>query len=277
VGLAWGRIRGPSPDTSPPPSGLPRADALAAAVGGGVLMARSVRTLPLASVSGGDPAFSPTNEQWKQIERAYGHALTDNVRQAIVAETINFLLFEPFERAAEPVSVARERVQTVRKAAKILHDALVTAPATTATVYAHHLVKRHFTDATFWSRKFRGRNSDEFVRLRRVLASLLGACTSALAELDDPSLPGHREGDCWRGWVQALTRIAKQHRLPIGSRTDTDKHWRGPSPFVVLVRELQRFVPTEARRHTNDALAKAIQRARRSEGASAHGARSSPT
>jgi hypothetical protein len=233
-------------------------------------MARSVRTLPLASVSGGDPAFSPTNEQWKQIERAYGHALTDNVRQAIVAATINFLLFEPFERAAEPVSLARERILTVRKAAKILHDALVTAPATTATVYAHHLVKRHFTDATFWSRKFRGRNSDEFVRLRRVLASLLGACTSALAELDDPSLPGHREGDCWRGWVRALTRIAKQHRLPIGSRTDTDKHWRGPSPFVVLVRELQRFVPTEARRHTNDALAKAIQRARRSEGASAH-------
>ena len=105
-------------------------------------MARSVRTLPLASVSGGDPKFSPTNQQWKQIEQAYGHALTDNVRQAIIAATINFLFFEPFERAAEPVLLAREAVLKVQKAAKNLHDALVTAPATTATIYAHHLIKR---------------------------------------------------------------------------------------------------------------------------------------
>src|SRR5262249_37053779 len=194
-------------------------------------MARSVRTLPLASV-GGHPEFSPTNEQWKQIERAYGHALSDNVRQDIVAATIDFLLFEPFERAAEPVSLARERVLTVQKAAKNLHDALValvtvslarervltvqeaaknlhdggeaggaesgseggttggggpeggaagsggqgsaefggnalvaakavtdalvTAEATTATFYAHHLIKQHFADEAYWSRKFRG-------------------------------------------------------------------------------------------------------------------------
>jgi len=295
-------------------------------------MARSVRTLPLASVSGGNPEFSPTNEQWKQIERAYGHALSDNVRQDIVAATINFLLFEPFERAAEPVSLARERVLTVQKAAKCAHDALVTAPirpgrgarpprptaaacrpegvpapteeeqpptegepkpqsavppvaqpvapppeqvppdepavTATSTFYAHHLIKWHFADETFWSRKFRGRN-DKFVRLRRVLVSLLDACTSALAELDDPNLPGHREGECWRGWVLELTRIAKQHKLPIGARTDTT---HGPSPFVELVRELQRYVLPEARRHTHsyEALAKAIQRARRGGGVSAH-------
>jgi hypothetical protein len=260
---ARGRIRDPSPDT-PPPSGLLRADSLISVVSGGVLMTRSVRTLPLASVSGGDPKFSPTNEQWKQIERAYGHTLTDNIRQGIVAATINFLLFEPSERVVEPVSLARERVLTVQKAAKCVYDALITAPATPATVYAHHLIKRHFADETFWSRKFRGRNRDGFVRLRRVLASLSGACTSALAELDDPNLPGHREGARWREWVVALTRIARRHKLPIGVRTDTDKNMRGPSPFVVLVRELQRYLPREARRHTGcGALAKAIQRARR--------------
>jgi hypothetical protein len=124
-------------------------------------------------------------------------------------------------------------------------------------------VKRHFADETFWSRKFRGRNSDKFVRLRRVLVSLLDACTSARAEMDDPGLPGHREGNCWQGWVRAVTRIAKRHKLPIGAHTD--KNSRGPSPFVVLLRELQRYVPPKARRHTHsdDALAKAIQRARR--------------
>ena len=165
-----------------------------------------------------------------QIERAYRHALSDNVRQDIVAATINFLLFEPFERAAEPVSLARERVLTVQEAAKNLHDAFVTAKATTATFYAHHLIKQ---------------------------------------ELDDPNLRGHREGERWRGWVRALTQIAEQHKLPIGARTDTT---HGPSPFVVLVRELQRYVLPEARRHTHsyEALAKAIQRARRAGGVSAH-------
>jgi hypothetical protein len=241
-------------------------------------MARSVRTLPLAFVSGGDPKFLPTNEQWKQIERAYGHALTDNVRQAIIAATLNFLLFELFERAAEPVSLARERVLTVQKAAKAIHDALVTAPATTATVYAHHLIMRHFADETFWSRKLRSRNRDGFVRLGCLLQLLFLGCTSALKELDDPNAPGHREGDCWRGWVRELTRIAKHHNLPASVRTDTDKHWRGPSPFVVLLRELQRHVPPEARRHkkSDDALAKAIQRARRERGVNAQAARSRP-
>jgi hypothetical protein len=232
-------------------------------------MARSVRTLPLASVSGGYPEFLPTNQQWKQIEQAYGHALTD-VRQAIITVTINFLLWEPFERAAESVLLARKEVLKVQKAAKNLHGASVTARATAATFYAHRLIKRHLADEKFWSRKFGGRNSDEFVQLRRLLAlvldactSVLDACTSALAELDDPNQPGHREGDCWRDWVRALTRIAKQNKLPshVGNDPDPDK----ASAFVVLVHELQLCMKPEARRymHSTVALAQAINRARR--------------
>jgi hypothetical protein len=143
---------------------------------------------------------------------------------------------------------------------------------TAATVYAHYLIKRHFADETLWSRKFRGQKEDKLVRLRRLPALLRDACTSALAELDNPKLPGHREGDCWRGWVQNLTYIAKAHGLPTAARTDTDKiAGDKPSPFVALVRELQRLVPAATARHahSNDALAKAIQRARRGRGASA--------
>src|SRR5262245_8649980 len=233
-------------------------------------MARSVRTLPLASVSGGYPEFLPTNQQWKQIEQAYGHALADNVRRAIITATINFLLWEPFERSAESVLLARKEVLKVQEpaknlhdAAKNLHDALVTAPATTATTSAHHLIKRHFADEKLWSRKFGGRNRDKYVRLRHLLALLLDACTSALAELDDPNLPGRREGDCWRDWVRALTRIAKQNKLPfrVGNDPDPDK----ASTFVVLVHELQLCMKPEARRHMHSkvALAQAINRTRR--------------
>jgi hypothetical protein len=157
-------------------------------------MARS--RLPLASVSGRAAEFSPTNTQWKRIERAYGHPLSGAAKQAIRDATTNFLQFEPFERAAEPVSLARKRVLTVRKAARAFHDALVTAPTTTATVYAHFLIMRHFADETLWSRKFRGQNKDKLVRLRCLSTLLWDACTPALAELDNPDLPGHREGDC---------------------------------------------------------------------------------
>jgi hypothetical protein len=154
---------------------------------------------------------------------------------------------------AQPVAPPPEQVPP--------DEAAVTAAS---TVYAHYLIKRHFADETFWSRKFRGRNSDKLVRLRHVIVSLLDACRVALAELDDPTLPGHREGNCWRGWVRDLMQIAKQHKLPTGTRTDTTD---GPSPFVELVRELQQYVLPEAQRHTHsyEALAKALQRARRPE------------
>jgi hypothetical protein len=198
-------------------------------------MTRSVRTLPFAFVSGGDPEFSLTNKQWKKIERAYGHPLTDDVKQAIVGVTIKYLLFEPFERSADPVSLERKRVVTVRKATKTLYDALATATAPTATVY-------------------------EVVRL---LPSLAGECACQLATLDDPSLPGHREGECWRDWVLALEGIAEQNKLPFRVRNDTDKDRGEPSAFVVLVHELQLCMKPEARRymHSKVGLAKAINRA----------------
>jgi hypothetical protein len=183
---------------------------------GGVLMGRPVLTLPYAVVSGGDPKFSPANEQWKQIERAYDHALPDNVRQAIVAPTINYLRFEPFERAAQPVSLERRSLETVQRAAETLYKELVTAPAITRTAY--EVVQR--------------------------LPSLVGEYASQLARLDDANLPCHREGACWEDWVLALMRIAEQSA---GVRTDTDKNWR-QSPFVVLVYELQQRLPPEARR-----------------------------
>src|SRR5262245_4310753 len=148
--------------------------------GGGVLMARS--RLPFAAVSA-RAGFSPTVTQWEQIERAYGHPFSAAARQAIRQATINFLLLEPFERAAKPISLARKRVLAVQKAFKAAHDALVAAPATTASVYAHYLIKRHLTDETLWGRKFRGQNRDEFMQLRRLAVSYLDACTSALAEL----------------------------------------------------------------------------------------------
>jgi hypothetical protein len=233
-------------------------------------MARS--RLPLAAVSGRAAEFSPTDEEWKRLEQAYGHKFSGAIRQRICEATTNFLRFEPFERAAEPRSLARKQVLAFQQAAKAVHEAWFTVPATTATVYAHHLIKRHLTNDPIWRRMLHGRNRDDFVR--RLPALLLDAGLSALADLDDPRGPGYRKGECWDEWVRKLTYIAKEHRLPTSARTDTDKKKASTksSPFVLLVRELQQLVPAAAARHghSDDALAKAIQRARPRRGASAN-------
>jgi hypothetical protein len=88
-----------------------------------------------------------------------------------------------------------------------------------------------------------------------VLKSLVVACDYALYDLSDAE---YCDDEPWNWWIQGLTRIAREHRLPFGARiVETSGE---PSPFVALVRALQEHVPA---RHmfSDEALAKAIQRA----------------
>ena len=92
------------------------------------------------------------------------------------------------------------------------------------------------------------------------------SCDKALKAIDaEKGVPadGH-VGRAWREWVQAVTGIAKDNKLPIGVRKD-DHPGPGSSRFLALVRELQRCVPEGYRRRdtSDDALAQDISRARR--------------
>jgi hypothetical protein len=74
------------------------------------------------------------------------------------------------------------------------------------------------------------------------------------------------DGQAWDWWIQALTQIVQRHDLPYGARIVETS--REPSPFVALVRALQllralqEHVPAR-HMHSDEALAKAIQRAQR--------------
>jgi hypothetical protein len=73
------------------------------------------------------------------------------------------------------------------------------------------------------------------------------------------------EGEVWNMWVNALTEIMKENKLPYKVRNDRNKNKNDvPSAFVVLVGELQKYLPSECRKftHSNDALAQGINRAR---------------
>src|SRR6516162_2208409 len=92
-------------------------------------------------------------------------------------------------------------------------------------------------------------------------ADIPGGCVRLRAQR--PQCRGGRDGEAWEWWIQALTQIVQRHDLPYGARiVGTSGE---PSPFVALVRALQEHVPA---RHmfSDEALAKAIQRARAAPG-----------
>jgi hypothetical protein len=118
--------------------------------------------------------------------------------------------------------------------------------------YADGLIRRHLDEQSLARHKLH--------HFRDALKSLVVACDCALGDL---SATENCDDEPWNWWIQGLTRIAQEHRLPYGSRI---VEWSGePSPFVALVRALQEHVPA---RHTLscEALAKAIRRARRRAG-----------
>jgi len=100
---------------------------------------------------------------------------------------------------------------------------------------------------------------DKLHHFRHELKSLVVACDGALNDL---SATENCDDEPWNWWIQGLTRIAQEHRLPYGARIVEISE--KPSPFVALVGALQEHVPAKDR--DEEALAKAIWRAQRRAG-----------
>ena len=223
------------------------------------------------------PTIAFTDEQWQTIEHAYGRQLGGDVRQQITTVTTQYLKDCVFERTAAPKAMARKRIEGIRRGAGNLEKMMLGKPFSASTdelsteqqdelsrkqqeqqqsvhSYTDHLIRRHFNDP----RLAAGWRGDHF---RGVLTSLVVACDCALNDLS--AAEGYRDGEAWEWWIQALTQIVQRHDLPYGARiVGTSGE---PSPFVALVRALQEHVPA---RHmfSDEALAKAIQRARAAPG-----------
>jgi hypothetical protein len=227
-----------------------------------VVMTRFVPTIPIATLSGGDPQFSISNDDWSRIERAYGHDVPRTAREQIHRATHTFLLFVEGERAARPISEARDRLLQLKGAAAVFQTVVFDNPQDSgwdSRVYADRLVKQYFDDT-------RIAGADALRSLGLVMSSLVVACDHALSHLQNPQNQGRRRGEGWESWVRRITDALKAHQLPIEVRKDTDKNaTRKPSPFVALIRELQACIPEADRRstHSEIALSEAIVRGRR--------------
>jgi hypothetical protein len=253
--------------------------------GDGGTMAKRRPTIPIAHADDGILALASlwpptphrrwkmsfTDEQWQAIEHAYGQQLNAEVRQQITTVTTQYLKDCVFERTAAPKAMARERIERIRRAAGDLEKVMLDSKHFSASTdelsreqqeqqqsvhsYADRLIRRHFNDP----RLAAGWRGDRF---RGVLTSLVVACDCALNDLSAPE----GDGQPWDWWIQGLTRIAAEHRLPYYARIVSKK----PSPFVALVRALQGVVALQEQeralaRHTfsDEALAQAVRRARR--------------
>src|SRR5262245_23486659 len=115
-----------------------------------VVMPRVTPTIPIASLSGGDPELSISNEDWKRIELAYGHDVPTTAREQIYNATMTFLFFVEGEQAARPVFEARKRIERLEKAASAFQRAIFDRNpqdvGRDSGVYADHLVGRYFND-----------------------------------------------------------------------------------------------------------------------------------
>jgi hypothetical protein len=224
-------------------------------------MGKRAPRLPVASAE--RIRVTITDSDWRRIEKAYGQKLSPEVRRDIREKTQEFVDRAEFEKNAEPVSDARDRINTIMGAAGSLRSALDGGDHD-ADVYARTLIKKHLRKKGDAIKKRRRKKDDPLRGISSDIRVLIFASQDALRELNDTKDEGFKKGDAWKRWIRRLTSIAKAHNLPGGARKDSDKQSGShASPFVEFVWGLQQFVPgTHRRAHSKDALAKAITEAR---------------
>jgi hypothetical protein len=219
-------------------------------------VARRSPKLPLASGGGSDPAITISDTDWQRIETAYGASLPGDVRAEIFRAIEAFLFLDSFERRAELSAKGKVILEAHDRAAtRFFNELFVGASAASDEgVYAHYLIENNFKASQLGTE---GAGLDAFLNLLRAFHV---ACNTSIKQVNEAS--AFREGNAWTNWIDWLTEILEEAKLPclvrkdVGSKSKSDKQ----SPLVLLVWELQNCLPEGCRRHTQSeaALADAI-------------------
>jgi hypothetical protein len=193
--------------------------------------------------------------QWARIEKAYGHELAEPVRTSMLLATEALRLVGTVEINAPALRKMIVKTKNLRDAARSL------------------LKEIGWQEGAAW-KSFEAMTKDTATVVKEipnshlqfllVVNSVFAGCNLVLRDWESDG--GLREGWMWDAWVQSITELMQHYGLPSTVRTDTRDVKKVNSKFVWLIKELQEHVPRELRRHeqSTDALAKAIQRARKS-------------
>jgi hypothetical protein len=222
-------------------------------------------------------------EDWSNFETAYGRPLPENVRSEIAKLTDAYLYFAPFDNV-KPISGtdALKRIRSILAHALKLRNVLSKRSGKhdqSSAQYGEQLIAKHFDtlagrneraatpqdavlvelarneDATAYI-KHRGADDNlDFKFLMTYSALLVEACERAKTDLLGSNSAEHFY---WDQWVDAISRVLKDNKLPSGASKS------GSSRFVNLIDEIQNRLPAQYTRHMSspDTLAQAINRAR---------------
>lgn len=210
-----------------------------------------------------------SDEEWSAVEQAYGQPLPPRARALIHISTLALSMFAASEGKTLPVSSAKDQLKRLKK--EVLR-AKTRLPSFSPTIdfeqtewSVKQIHKKFFAGSI-------GKYSHEaqaiFPILELSLNALLASIEFANQQMSRPDYGRAPEGYAWETWIQDLTQIARMFGLPYQIRKDWDKQAElSPSPFVKLVMELQKHLPTTLRRHYGNgalpALTQAIYRTRK--------------
>jgi hypothetical protein len=209
--------------------------------------------------SRGEP-FVFADTDWGLFETRYGHKLTKEVRQLISLTTLIFSFRAP--GAPDEMVHVRPMLTKIRKLQlsidSILHDLSTSGtPPETSLEFLYDFVFRSKQQIDIFFPILK------FDILGHKLYDLKHLCKLIDTELNDPDCLSSEMTQQWNVWIVMLTLVLRWARLPTKVRKDVDKQ-KTESPFVQLVRELQIRMPRSLRRQlSDDSLAQAIYRARK--------------
>jgi len=205
-----------------------------------------------------------TGDDWKRIEKAYGHSIPQEIRDHIVVATEALSLVGTAERNAPALHTLIGKTEKLKDAAQSLlqevgHEVKEDAGQTSFETLTESLATA--------VKEF----PNDHLQFLMMVHSVVKGCNLVLRDWKTDG--GLREGWIWDAWAQSISELMQHHGLPTGARNDSDADLPYPdrpsSQFVSLIIELQKQIPVSLRRHqhemvTINAPAKAIHRARKS-------------
>jgi hypothetical protein len=214
--------------------------------------------LPSASITGRQ-RFTPSTEQWRRIEHAFGVRFSDEDYRQLTIIIDRYFRMQPLETAAAFLDDAQAYLKAVLTNANALNRSLQPpASRSDAAFYVQRLILENFHTGQPIGPG--GWNMIVMSMIAFVAASEQAEVTLSRRMKGG----GFVEGYAWRKLIRELTHFCNERLMPTAASKGLIKG-NGQSPFVAFVYELQRAFPENFRRHNFSpaALATAIADARR--------------
>ncbi len=202
-------------------------------------------------------------DDWAAIESETGYELPQKVRELLALATL-FLTSEVAQEKSAP--------RLDQKILKKLSSLSLQATKMRSELFPPHLWEKYQEQR--YQKKLEVQLGLElediidnppvspFAILRFSLGAIIGSCENVLKSIENMKGTGPADGRAYHTWIVLVTLIMKSNGLGYGA-SNSNRRATKSSPFVKLIMELQHLA-IKKKTQSTDALAKAINRARKS-------------